>query len=88
MDGISYLLGSINVYSGQVQEAVVPAIVGFKMFNWLYLIGVILLLTRLIYGIVRLGDFPEVQFGQKLRDIEWLICPVVFNPFSFFHVIL
>ncbi len=87
MDGISYLLGSINVYSGQVQEAVVPAIVGFKMFNWLYLIGVILLLTRLIYGIVRLGGLSRSAIWTKIEGYRVADLPGRFNPFSFFHVI-
>ncbi len=85
--GISYLLGSINVYSSQVQEAVVPVIVRFQMFNWLYLIGVVLLLARLLYGIVRLGGLSRSAIWTKIKGYRVADLPGRFNPFSFFHVI-
>ncbi len=86
-EGFSYLLGSVNVYSDQVQETIVPAIVNIQLFNWLYLIGAVLLLFRLFSGFIRLGGLSHKAVWYKFKGYRVADLPGRFNPFSFFNVI-
>ncbi|MDB4334969.1 M56 family metallopeptidase [bacterium] len=81
------MLETVNFYADEMRQNIVPVIMGYKVFNWLYLIGVIGLLGRLIFGIVRLGGLSQkavllTHKGFKIADL-----PGRFSPFSFFHVI-
>ncbi len=83
----AFVLDSINVYSGEVRQTIVPVIMGHRVFNWVYFVGAVLLFIRLMYGFARLGGLSRkanwlVYKGYRIADL-----PGRFNPFSFFHII-
>ncbi len=86
-EGFSYLLGSIDVYSTQIQKTVVPKIVKIQLFNWLYIFGVTLLIVRLFYGFVQLGGLSKKANWSKVNGYRVANLPGRFNPFSFFNII-
>ncbi|WP_430935105.1 M56 family metallopeptidase [Saccharicrinis sp. 156] len=81
------LLETVNVFSGDVRETVVPVIKENKSFTWIYGMGAIGLLVRLLLGIVRLGGLSKKATWVKYNGIRIADLPGKFNPFSFFHVI-
>ncbi|MCW3807299.1 M56 family metallopeptidase [Plebeiibacterium marinum] len=84
---ITYMLGAVNVYSGQVQQTIVPVITKHHFFNWLYVVGASVLLARLFYGFFRLGGLSQKAEWQKINGYKVANLPGRFNPFSFFRVI-
>ena len=83
---VGNMLSAVSVYAQQTKETLVPLITK-SAFKWLYLVGFMGLLVRLIIGFVRLGGLAGkvklVHFnGYKVADL-----PGQFNPFSFFNVI-
>ncbi len=87
MEGFSYLLGSVDVYSTQFQEIVIPKIAQVQLFNWMYAFGVALLLVRLFYGFVQLGGLSRKATWSKVKGYRVANLPGRFNPFSFFNII-
>lgn len=85
--GFVNMMASVNVYGGQVQQKIIPLIADHQFFNWLYLVGAVLLLTRLLYGIVRLGGLSRKAEWLKIKGFKVAKLPGRFNPFSFFHII-
>ncbi|MBS2213689.1 TonB family protein [Carboxylicivirga mesophila] len=84
---VGNVLGAITVYAQNTKEAVVPVVAQSSAFRWLYMVGCLGLLLRLLYGFVRLGGLAGkvklVSFkGYKVADL-----PGQFNPFSFFNVV-
>ncbi|MBR8537124.1 TonB family protein [Carboxylicivirga sediminis] len=84
---VGNVLGAITVYAQNTKEAVVPVVAQSSAFKWLYMVGCLGLLLRLLYGFVRLGGLAGkvklVSFnGYKVADL-----PGQFNPFSFFNVV-
>ncbi|TLX72631.1 TonB family protein [Labilibacter sediminis] len=85
--GFSVLLDSVNVYAGEVHQVVVPIIMDNSLFRWLYLLGTIVLFTRLVTGIIRLGGLSRKAVWQSHSGFKIADLPGRFNPFSFFHII-
>ena len=81
------VLETVNVFAGDVRETVIPVISKSKPFKWLYAVGAIGLLFRLVWGIVRLGGLSKKATWQKVNGVRIADLPGQFNPFSFFHVI-
>ncbi len=84
---VGNVLGAITVYAQNTKAAVVPVVAQSSAFKWLYMVGCIGLLLRLLYGFIRLGGLAGkvklVNFvGYKVADL-----PGQFNPFSFFNVV-
>lgn len=84
---IGNMLSSVTVYALQTKEILVPLVAKSSAFKWLYLVGSIGLLSRLLYGFIRLGGLAgRVKLisydGYKIADL-----PGQFNPFSFFNVV-
>ncbi len=85
--GFVNLLETVNVFSDDVRKSVVPLIVKSKSFGWLYLLGAIGLLFRLLLGVVRLGGLSKKATWVQIKGMQIADLPGRFNPFSFFHVI-
>ncbi len=84
---VGNVIGAITVYAQNTKEAVVPVVAQSSAFKWLYVVGCLGLLLRLLYGFIRLGGLAGkvklVSFnGYKVADL-----PGQFNPFSFFNVV-
>ncbi|WP_439183164.1 M56 family metallopeptidase [Carboxylicivirga taeanensis] len=84
---VGNVLGAITVYAQNTKATVVPVVAQSSAFKWLYIVGCLGLLLRLLYGFVRLGGLAGkvklVSFvGYKVADL-----PGQFNPFSFFNVV-
>jgi TonB family protein len=82
-----YMLDAVNVYSGKVKQTIVPVIVNHTFFNWLYLVGAVILLARLLYGFSRLGGLSRKAEWLNINGCKVANLPGRFNPFSFFHII-
>ena len=85
--GVAYMLENVNVFAGEVREIVMPVITQHNSFTWLYLIGTMVLMVRLIIGIVRLGGLSQKATWLKYHGVKIADLPGRFNPFSFFRVI-
>ncbi|WP_075591395.1 M56 family metallopeptidase [Labilibacter marinus] len=85
--GFVNLLDTVNVFAGDMRQTVVPAIADNQSFSWIYMLGAIGLLLRLLIGIVRLGGLSKKANWQKINGVKIADLPGRFNPFSFFHVI-
>lgn len=81
------LLQAVNVYAGDVQQTVVPAIAQNKTFGWLYMGGALAILLRLVFGLARLGLLSKKARWIKYKGVRIADLPGRFNAFSFFHVI-
>ncbi|MBI9063489.1 MAG: M56 family metallopeptidase [Marinilabiliaceae bacterium] len=83
----SNVLATITIYAETARNNVVPLVEQIPGFKWIYLVGVIGLLIRLIVGIIRVGALSEKAslIGYKGYNIADL--PGQFSPFSFFKVI-
>ncbi len=86
-EGMTIVLDAVDVYSGQVQQTIVPAIAKHVFFNWLYILGALILFARLIYGFIRLGGLSREAEWLKINGYKVANLPGRFNPFSFFHII-
>jgi len=81
------MLNDVDVYAHQVRELIVPVILKFKPFTWLYIIGSLFLFTRLVWGFSRLGGFFKHANWTNYKGFKVAYLPGHFNPFSFFRVI-
>jgi TonB family protein len=84
---VGNVIGVITVYAQNTKAAVVPVVAQSSAFKWLYAVGCLGLLLRLLYGFIRLGGLAGkvklVNYGNyKVADL-----PGRFNPFSFFNVV-
>ncbi len=86
-EGFANLLQTVNVYAGDMREAVVPAIAQSKTFGWFYLAGALGIFLRLIFGLIRLGGLSKNANWINYNGIRIADLPGSFNAFSFFHVI-
>ncbi|MBK3515919.1 M56 family metallopeptidase [Carboxylicivirga marina] len=84
---VGNVIEAITVYAQNTKAVVVPVVAQSSAFKWLYIVGCIGLLVRLLFGFIRLGGLAgKVKLvsyeGYKVADL-----PGQFNPFSFFHVV-
>ncbi|GAF04486.1 M56 family metallopeptidase [Saccharicrinis fermentans] len=84
---IVVLLDSVNVFSEDMRKMVVPVIAENKSFAWLYWIGSIFLVTRLLWSIIQLGGLSQKATWHKYKGLRIADLSGKFNPFSFFHII-
>ncbi len=84
---LGIMIQGVNVYSQEIKHVVLPVISQNAYMQWIYLIGAVLLLIRLIYGLIKIGGMSQKGAITKQQGFSIAYMSGRFNPFSFFRII-
>ncbi len=81
------MLQGVTVYSHEIKQVVVPVVSQNTYIQWIYVIGTVLFLIRLIYGLIKIGGISHNASLTKKEGFSLANMSGRFNPFSFFRII-
>ncbi len=87
VDVYTNLLDVVTIFAESTKAKLVSVVIESPAFMWLYLVGCMGLLVRLLTGFVRLGVLSNTTRCSKVNGVKFIDLPGQFSPFSFFNVI-